>query len=189
MLSCRTWHLSSKPLTASCLTDPFADVTPLDVEEAAPESSLVELRNNDIEIDWELWYPKRLLQRLNNELLVLGINQTMNSYNFYALIFGHVLFLFIVLLQNELFTHWKWWKPNKCPTLNKHPPWKSKNLVSVLLGTYSNKYGNYSWQSSHFGRDDGSVGEISAKFLFFQNLSKISGDVANVSKMFVSLQI
>ena len=54
MLSCRTWHLSSKPLTASCLTDPFADVTPLDVEEAAPESSLTELSKDDIEVDLEL---------------------------------------------------------------------------------------------------------------------------------------
>ena len=38
-------------LTASCATDPFADVTLSDVEEAAPESSLIELSDNDIEVD------------------------------------------------------------------------------------------------------------------------------------------
>jgi len=38
-------------LTASRATDPFADVTLLDVEEAAPESSLIELSNDDIEVD------------------------------------------------------------------------------------------------------------------------------------------
>ena len=38
-------------LTASCATDPFADVTLSDVEEAAPESSLIELSDDDIEVD------------------------------------------------------------------------------------------------------------------------------------------
>ena len=38
-------------LTASCATDPFADVTLSDVEEAAPESSLVELSDDDTEVD------------------------------------------------------------------------------------------------------------------------------------------
>ena len=38
-------------LTASCATDPFADVTLSEVEEAAPESSLIELGNDDIEVD------------------------------------------------------------------------------------------------------------------------------------------
>ena len=38
-------------LTSSCATDPFADVTLSDVEEAAPESSLIELSDNDIEVD------------------------------------------------------------------------------------------------------------------------------------------
>ena len=52
MLSCRTRSPGiSKLLTASCLIDPFADVMPLNVEEAAPESSLFELRNDDIEVD------------------------------------------------------------------------------------------------------------------------------------------
>ena len=38
-------------LTASRATDPFADVTLSDVEEAAPESSLIELSDDDIEVD------------------------------------------------------------------------------------------------------------------------------------------
>ena len=38
-------------LTASCATDPFADVTLSDVEGAAPESSLIELSDNDIEVN------------------------------------------------------------------------------------------------------------------------------------------
>lgn len=38
-------------LKGTCATDPFADVMLLDVEEAAPESSLIELSNNDIEVD------------------------------------------------------------------------------------------------------------------------------------------
>ena len=38
-------------LTASCATDPFSDVTLSDVEEAAPESSLIELSDDDIEVD------------------------------------------------------------------------------------------------------------------------------------------
>ena len=38
-------------LTASHAIDPFADVTLSDVEEAAPESSLIELSDNDIEVD------------------------------------------------------------------------------------------------------------------------------------------
>ena len=38
-------------LTASCATDSFADVTLSDVEEAAPESSLIELSDDDIEVD------------------------------------------------------------------------------------------------------------------------------------------
>ena len=37
-------------LTASSATDPFADVTLLVVEEAAPESSLIELSDDDIEV-------------------------------------------------------------------------------------------------------------------------------------------
>ena len=37
-------------LTASHATDPFADVMLSDVEEAAPESSLTELSDNDIEV-------------------------------------------------------------------------------------------------------------------------------------------
>ena len=37
--------------TASCATDPFADVTLSEVEEAAPESSLIELSDDDIEVD------------------------------------------------------------------------------------------------------------------------------------------
>ena len=41
-------------LTASCSTDPFADVTLSDVEEAAPESPLIELSDDDTEVDWEL---------------------------------------------------------------------------------------------------------------------------------------
>ena len=49
-------HLASieQALTASCATDPFADVMLSDLEEAAPESSLIELRDNDIEVDLEL---------------------------------------------------------------------------------------------------------------------------------------
>ena len=45
-------HLASiqQALTASCATDPFADVTLSDVEEAAPESSLTELSEDDIEV-------------------------------------------------------------------------------------------------------------------------------------------
>jgi len=38
-------------LTASRTTDPFADVTLSDVEEAAPESSLIELSDYDINVD------------------------------------------------------------------------------------------------------------------------------------------
>ena len=38
-------------LKGTCATDPFADVMLLDVEEAAPESSLIELSDNDIEVD------------------------------------------------------------------------------------------------------------------------------------------
>ena len=38
-------------LTASCATDPFADVTLSDVGEVAPESSLIELSDGDIEVD------------------------------------------------------------------------------------------------------------------------------------------
>ena len=38
-------------LAASRATDPFADVTLSDVEEAAPESSLIELSDNDIKVD------------------------------------------------------------------------------------------------------------------------------------------
>ena len=38
-------------LTASRATDPFADVTLSDVEEAAPERSLIELSDDDIEVD------------------------------------------------------------------------------------------------------------------------------------------
>jgi len=38
-------------LTASRATDPFADVTLSDVEEAAPESLLIELSDDDIEVD------------------------------------------------------------------------------------------------------------------------------------------
>ena len=37
-------------LTASCATDRFADVTLSDVEEAAPEMSLIELSGDDIEV-------------------------------------------------------------------------------------------------------------------------------------------
>ena len=37
-------------LTASRATGPFADVTLSDVEEAAPESSLIELSDDDIEV-------------------------------------------------------------------------------------------------------------------------------------------
>ena len=37
-------------LTASRMTDSFADVTLSDVEEAAPESSLIELSDDDIEV-------------------------------------------------------------------------------------------------------------------------------------------
>lgn len=37
-------------LTSSHATDPFADVTLSDVEEAAPEMSLIELSDNDIEV-------------------------------------------------------------------------------------------------------------------------------------------
>ena len=37
-------------LTASHATDPFPDVTLSDVEEAAPESSLIELSDDDIEV-------------------------------------------------------------------------------------------------------------------------------------------
>ena len=105
----------------------YFNVTLSDVEEAAPERSLIELSDDDIKVDWELWWLKRLQRRPNNELLVLGINRSMNSYNLYALTFCHVLFLFLVLLQNKLFTYWKWWKFNKRPASNKRPPWKSKN--------------------------------------------------------------
>ena len=42
-------------LTASRATDPFDDVALSDIEEAAPESSLIELSDDDIEVDWELW--------------------------------------------------------------------------------------------------------------------------------------
>ena len=38
-------------LKGTCATDPFADVMLLDVEETAPESSLIELSDNDIEVD------------------------------------------------------------------------------------------------------------------------------------------
>ena len=38
-------------LTASRATDPFADVTLSDVEEAAPDSSLIELSDDNIEVD------------------------------------------------------------------------------------------------------------------------------------------
>ena len=38
-------------LTASRATDPFADVTLSDVEEAAPKSSLTGLSDDDIEVD------------------------------------------------------------------------------------------------------------------------------------------
>ena len=65
-------HLAStqQALTASCTTDPFTDLTLLekerkekkkkkdltllDVEKAAPESSLTELSKDDIEVDLEL---------------------------------------------------------------------------------------------------------------------------------------
>ena len=38
-------------LTTSYATDPFSDVMLSDVEEAAPESSLIELSDDDIEVD------------------------------------------------------------------------------------------------------------------------------------------
>ena len=38
-------------LTASRATDPFADVTLSDVKETAPERSLIELSEDDIEVD------------------------------------------------------------------------------------------------------------------------------------------
>ena len=38
-------------LTASRATDPFADVTLSDVEEAAPDSLLIELSDDNIEVD------------------------------------------------------------------------------------------------------------------------------------------
>ena len=38
-------------LTASHMTDPFADITLSNVEEPAPESSLIELSDDDIEVD------------------------------------------------------------------------------------------------------------------------------------------
>ena len=38
-------------LTVSSATDPFADVMLSDVEEAAPERSLLELSDDDIEVD------------------------------------------------------------------------------------------------------------------------------------------
>ena len=37
--------------TTSYATDPFSDVMLSDVEEAAPESSLIELSDDDIEVD------------------------------------------------------------------------------------------------------------------------------------------
>ena len=46
-------HLASiqQALTASRATDSFADVTLSDVEEAAPDSSLIELSDDNIEVD------------------------------------------------------------------------------------------------------------------------------------------
>ena len=38
-------------LTASRATDPFPDVSLVDVEESAPESALTELSDDDIEVD------------------------------------------------------------------------------------------------------------------------------------------
>ena len=38
-------------VSASRTTDPFADVTLSDIEDAAPESSLIDLRDDEIEID------------------------------------------------------------------------------------------------------------------------------------------
>ena len=39
---------SQQALTASCSTNPFTELTLLDVEEAGPESSLAELSKGDI---------------------------------------------------------------------------------------------------------------------------------------------
>ena len=40
-----------RALTASCATDPLADVTLSDGEKASPESSLADLSDDDIEVD------------------------------------------------------------------------------------------------------------------------------------------
>ena len=45
----------------------------------------------------------------------------------------HVLFSFIVLLQNKLFTYWKWWKCNKCPASNTRSPRICAHLESPKI--------------------------------------------------------
>ena len=50
-LRTRSPSILQQALTTSYATDPFSDVMLSDVEEAAPESSLIEVSDDDIEVD------------------------------------------------------------------------------------------------------------------------------------------